>query len=118
MPCFNAKTWILAISVATASGLGATPAAFAKSAGETVAADPLQALNDAFRAEYKATRQTILDRTKPVIVVKSDELILYRRDGPPLTKDYTPKLYHDLQTIAHARSEDHTSELHSLMRLS
>src|SRR3546814_10231367 len=77
MPCFKAKTWILAISVATAIGLGATPAAFAKSAGETVAADPLQALNDAFRAEYKATRQTILDRIS---------------------------------------SEEHTSELQSLMR--
>ena len=101
MPCFKAKTWILAISVATAIGLGATPAAFAKSAGETVAADPLQALNDAFRAEYKATRHDIIDRTKPVIVVKSGELIFYRRNEPPLTESFTPKLYHDLKTIAH-----------------
>lgn len=63
-------------------------------------ADPLVRLNDASRAIYAQARQTTLDKTRPVVLLEGDNLVLLRQ-GKRTEVKAIPELYHQLKTIAH-----------------
>jgi hypothetical protein len=64
------------------------------------AADPLTTLNDAFHAAYLRTKDAVLDRGGPVILMEGDNVVL-RRGGKRLEVQYTPAIYHILKAVAH-----------------
>jgi len=74
-------------------------------------ADPLVALNKAFRLAYAQARQEVVARTQPVILVSGDDLILLRR-GKRTEVKVTPDSYHTLKAIAHVPLALHVLLLH------
>src|SRR5579885_2899853 len=63
------------------------------------AADPLMALNEAFRAAYRRTKEAALARTGPVILMEGDNIVL-RRGSSRREFQYTPAVYHVLKSVA------------------
>jgi hypothetical protein len=69
------------------------------------AADPaidstLIELNNVSREAYTAGRQALLSRTRPVIIVEFDDLLLLR-DGKETRTPFTPPIYHALKSTSH-----------------
>jgi hypothetical protein len=64
------------------------------------AADPLEDLNQSFRAAYKTLRLETIAKSSPVVVVDGDNLVLYR-DRQRQVSGAVPKSYHELKAIAH-----------------
>jgi hypothetical protein len=62
--------------------------------------DFLADLDQAALGAYHESRQLLLARTSPIIVVSGDELIL-RRNGAETRERFTPPRYHQLKSIAH-----------------
>ncbi len=62
--------------------------------------DFLVDLNRTALGAYQQGRQTLLDRTSPIVVVAFDELAL-RRGGVETRERFTPPLYHQLKSISH-----------------
>ncbi len=69
-------------------------------AGQEPIADPLPALNDAFREAYARCRQKFIDRCGPVILVESDNLVLLRK-GQRSEVRVVPELFHTLKAVSH-----------------
>jgi hypothetical protein len=64
------------------------------------AADPLIALNEAFRAAYRRAKEANLAQAGPVILMEGDNIVL-RRGGSRVETPYTPAVYHILKSVAH-----------------
>jgi len=62
--------------------------------------DFLVDLNRTALGAYHQGRQTLFDRTSPILVVAFDELVL-RREGVETRERFTPPLYHQLKSISH-----------------
>jgi len=83
--------------------LGALPPAPAEAPAAAPLAqtsDPVTVLNEAFRAAYLNTKQEILTRTDPVILMVGDKAILLRK-GERTEFTYVPALFHTLKTVDH-----------------
>jgi hypothetical protein len=84
--------------------LGATLAAAALLWSAPVRADALDPalaeLNRVSRDAYAGGRQALLARTRPVIVVELDDLLLLR-DDEETRVPFTPPLYHALKSVSH-----------------
>ncbi|WNG42738.1 hypothetical protein F0U60_00470 [Archangium minus] len=63
-------------------------------------ADPLLALNEAFRGAYAARRKAILDSMGPVIA-QIDDLLILRRGGQRFEGPARTRRYHELKAINH-----------------
>lgn len=64
------------------------------------ASDPLNALNETFRAAYRRAKEATLAHAGPVILLEGDNVVLMR--GPQrLEVPYTPAVYHVLKMVAH-----------------
>jgi hypothetical protein len=68
--------------------------------GEEHAADPLDALNDAFREAYAQCRQRVVRRAGPVILVEGDNLVLLHNARRQEAK-VVPDVYHTLKAVSH-----------------
>ena len=64
------------------------------------AADPLNVLNDAFRAAYRRAKEAALARSGPVILAEGDNLVLKKGDRR-VEVPYVPAVYHALKSVAH-----------------
>ncbi|HEV8058563.1 MAG TPA: hypothetical protein VGP68_01745 [Gemmataceae bacterium] len=69
-------------------------------AGQEPIADPLPALNDAFREAYARCRQKFIDRSGAVILVESDNLVLLI-NGQRSEVRVVPELFHILKAVSH-----------------
>jgi hypothetical protein len=63
-------------------------------------ADPLETLNQSFRAAYQRGRAETLAHAGPVILVEGDDLVLLY-DGKREAVAYMPAAYHQLKAVAH-----------------
>jgi hypothetical protein len=94
------RNWLRGANRRT-SCVGILVAALAGAAvGQGPAADPLTALNDAFRAAYHRTKEATIDRGGPVILIEGDNVVL-RRGRTRQEVPYTPAIYHVLKAVAH-----------------
>jgi hypothetical protein len=80
--------------------LGTWPPAAPAPAQEARAADPLAALNDAFRQTYAGSRARLLAGTRPVILFDGDKLVLLRASGRA-EAEVAPALYATLKSASH-----------------
>src|SRR5262249_30090890 len=79
---------------------GPRPPAAPAPAQEARAADPLAALNNAFRQTYANSRPGLLAGTRPVIVFDGDKLVLLRDSGRAAA-EVAPALYATLKSASH-----------------
>jgi hypothetical protein len=63
-------------------------------------ADSLIDLNQAFREAYARCRQTLVNRSGPVVVVEGDSLVLLH-DGKRSVAKVVPDVYHTLKAVSH-----------------
>ncbi len=85
---------------ASGSPMGAPPSSQQPAAEGEAPKDPLVALNQQFRQEYKQAKAAALAKVGPVILTEGDTLVLLRggtREEGPLR----PPLYHQLKAVAH-----------------
>ena len=83
--------FVLVLSI----GVGAGPAS-----AQDAEPDPLVALNEAFRAQYRNALAAAWARAGPVIVAQEDELI-FLRNGSREQARIRPPIDHELKAIAH-----------------
>ncbi len=68
--------------------------------GQEPIADPLPALNDTFREAYARCRQKLIERSGPVMLVESDNLVLLHK-GQRSEVRVVPELFHTLKAVSH-----------------
>ncbi|MGH7353646.1 MAG: hypothetical protein ACRELS_03600 [Candidatus Rokuibacteriota bacterium] len=62
---------------------------------------PLEAADQLFHEEYAKSRAVLWARTRPIIVVEFENVVLLRKSGPPLAAAYAPPIYHRYKEIGH-----------------
>jgi hypothetical protein len=101
LPALLLANGVLSLAPTHAQSQTAAPTAGSVAPADSATApDPLAELNKVFREAYARTRQEILDRENPVILVEGDDLVLLRQGRRTVVR-VIPERYHTLKTVSH-----------------